>query len=223
MIVCFSKIFFRMKKISSISLYFLFFSFLLFSFSGCALFETGDARLHMFHTVILDPGHGGCDPGARAVKGVNEKQLSLDIAQRVKPLLEAEGYRVIMTRTNDTFIPLETRTAIANAHSNAIFVSIHFNASPKRHASGVETYYYCYGSEPLAAALFQELCRQRRCPRRGVKRAVFYVLSHNHCPATLLELGFVSNRQENALLQTPKMRQQLAKQIAAGIERARTI
>lgn len=200
---------------------FLLFLFPLFFFSGCAVFETGDSRLHTFHTIILDPGHGGCDPGARAVKGMDEKNLSLDVAQRVKPLLEAEGYRVIMTRNNDTFIPLETRTAIANAHSDAIFVSIHFNASPKRSASGVETYYYCYGSEPLAAALFQELCRERRCPRRGVKRAVFYVLSHNHCPATLLELGFVSNRKENAFLQTPQARQQLAKQIAAGIERAR--
>ena len=96
-------------------------------------------------------------------------------------------------------------------------MSIHFNASPKRSASGVETYYYCYGSEPLAAPLFQELCSQRRCPRRGVKRAVFYVLSHNHCPATLLELGFVSNRKENAFLQTPKFREQ----IAAGIAKSR--
>ena len=197
---------------------FLLLLFPLLFFSGCALFETRDSRLHTFHTVVLDPGHGGCDPGARAVKGMDEKNLSLDVAQRVKPLLEAEGYRVIMTRTNDTFIPLATRASIANAHSDAIFVSIHFNASPKRSASGVETYYYCYGSEPLAAALFQELCSQRRCPRRGVKRAVFYVLSHNHCPATLLELGFVSNRKENAFLQTPKFREQLAKQIAAGIE-----
>ena len=202
---------------------FLLLLFPLLFFSGCALFETRDSRLHTFHTVVLDPGHGGCDPGARAVKGMDEKQLSLDVAQRIKPLLEAKGYRVIMTRTNDTFIPLETRTGIANAHSDAIFVSIHFNASPKRSASGVETYNYCYGSEPLAAALFKELCCQRRCPRRGVKRAVFYVLSHNHCPATLLELGFVSNRQENAFLQTPKAHEQLAKQIVAGIERARII
>ena len=200
---------------------FLLLLFPLLFFSGCALVETRDSRLHTFHTVVLDPGHGGFDSGARAVKGMNEKLLALDVAQRVKPLLEAEGYRVIMTRTNDTFIPLETRASIANAHSDAIFVSIHFNSSPKRSASGVETYYYCYGSEPLASSLFQELCSQRRCSRRGVKRAVFYVLSHNHCPATLLELGFVSNRQENAFLQNPKTREQLAKKIAAGIERAR--
>jgi len=64
---------------------------------------------------VLDPGHGGCDPRARAVKGMDEKNLSLDVAQRVKPLLEAEGYRVIMTRTNDTFIPLAARASIANA------------------------------------------------------------------------------------------------------------
>lgn len=177
--------------------------------------------MHTFDTVILDPGHGGCDTGARPKKGMNEKALSLDVAERLKLLLEKEGYHVVMTRENDYFVPLEERVAIANKNSNAIFVSIHFNASPKRSASGVETYYYYSGSKPLAASLFHSLCSQRRCPRRGVKREVFYVLSHNHSPATLLELGFVSNRQENAFLQTPQARQQLAQQVATGIMKVR--
>lgn len=195
---------------------------LLLFFSGCALLETGDSRLHTFHTIVLDPGHGGYDTGARAKKGMHEKSLTLDVAQRLKPLLEKEGFNVVMTRDRDCFIPLEERVAIANRNSNAIFVSIHFNASPKRSASGLETYYYCSSSQPLAAALFHSLCIQRHCPRRGVKRANFYVLSHNHSPATLLELGFVSNAKENALLQNPKMRQQLAEQIAYGIMKLKT-
>lgn len=199
--------------------FYLFFPLLFFS--GCALFETADTRLHTFHTVVLDPGHGGCDSGARPVKGASEKTLALDVAQRLKPLLEEQGYRVVMTRTDDTFIPLETRVAIANAHADAIFISIHFNASPKRYASGLETYYYYSSSEPLAAALFKELCYERRCPRRGVKRSCFYVLNHNRQPATLLELGFVSHRKENAWLQTPQAREQIAKKIATGIVKAR--
>ncbi len=201
-----------MKKISV-----LFFPLFLLLFSGCAVLETRDARLHTFHTVILDPGHGGYDSGTRAQKGMSEKMLALDVAQRLKPLLEKEGCQVIMTRDRDCFTSLGERVALANKSNNAIFISIHFNASPKRSARGVETYYYCHSSEPLAATLFQELCAQRRCPRRGVKREVFYVLSHNHCPATLLELGFVSNRQENAFLQTPQAREQIAQQIARGI------
>lgn len=191
--------------------------------TSCASLETKDSRLHTFHTVVLDAGHGGYDSGTRAAKGIDEKNLNLDVVQRVKPLLEAQGYHVVMTRTNDTFVPLSTRTAIANSHPDSIFVSIHFNASPKRSVSGVETYYYQHTSEPLAATLFQELCHRHPCLHRGVKKASFYVLRHNHQPATLLELGFISNRKENSVLQTPKMRQQIAGQITEGITKTRTL
>lgn len=184
---------------------------------GCALFE--GAGLSNFHTVVLDPGHGGYDNGARAAKGLPEKMLTLDVARRVKPLLEAHGYRVIMTRTTDVFIPLGGRTDISNAHPDAAFVSIHFNSSPRRAATGVETYYYDRRSAPFAANILREIAPCYGSHSRGVKYARYYVLHHNERPATLLELGFISNPGENAILQDPRVRQRLAARIAEGIAR----
>jgi N-acetylmuramoyl-L-alanine amidase len=185
---------------------------------GCALFEEG-ASLSNFHTVVLDPGHGGYDNGAKAVRGLPEKMLTLDVARRVKPLLEARGYHVVMTRTTDVFIPLGGRTGISNAHSDAAFVSIHFNSASRRAANGVETYYYNPRSAPLARNVLNEIATCYGSHSRGTKYARYYVLHHNLRPATLLELGFVSNAQENNLLQNPSVRQRLAEKIAAGISR----
>jgi len=185
---------------------------------GCALFEQG-AGLSNFRTVVLDAGHGGYDNGAKAVKGLPEKMLTLDVARRVKPLLEARGYKVVMTRTTDVFIPLGGRTGISNSHPEAAFVSIHFNSAPRRAADGVETYYYDRRSAPLAANILREIACCYGSHNRGVKYARYYVLHHNERPATLLELGFVSNAKENAKLQDPRVRQILAEKIAAGIAR----
>lgn len=183
---------------------------------GCALFEEG-AGLSNFRTVVVDAGHGGYDNGAKARQGLPEKMLTLDVARRLKPLLEARGYHVVMTRTTDVFIPLGGRTGISNSHSDAAFVSIHFNCSPRRAADGVETYYYDRRSAPLAANILREIASCYGSHSRGVKYARFYVLRHNERPATLLELGFVSNAKENAKLQDPRVRQLLAERIAAGI------
>ena len=183
---------------------------------GCALFEEG-ASLSNFHTVVLDPGHGGYDNGAKAVRGLSEKMLTLDVARRVKPLLEARGYHVVMTRTTDVFIPLGTRTAIANSRTDAAFVSIHFNSASRRAANGVETFYYNPRSAPFARNILGEIATCYGSHSRGAKYARYYVLHHNQRPATLLELGFVSNPAENAKLQDPAVRQRLAERIAAGV------
>ena len=185
---------------------------------GCALFEEG-ASLSNFRTVVVDAGHGGYDNGARGRQGLSEKMLTLDVARRLKPLLEARGYHVVMTRTTDVFIPLGGRTAISNSHSDAAFVSIHFNCSPRRAADGVEIYYYDRRSAPFASNILREIATCYGSHSRGVKYARFYVLHHNQRPATLLELGFVSNPKENAKLQDPRVRQLLAERIAAGIAR----
>ncbi|MFI0348339.1 MAG: N-acetylmuramoyl-L-alanine amidase [Chthoniobacterales bacterium] len=187
--------------------------------SGCALFENGSS-LSNCHTVVVDPGHGGYDHGAHAVRGQDEKMLTMDTALRLKPLLQARGYHVIMTRSSDVFIPLGGRTALANAHPDALFVSIHYNCSPRHAASGIETYYYNRSSIRLADAVFRELIPVYGGHPRGVKQACYYVLHHNHRPAVLLELGFISNSHENAILQDPSTRQRLAEHIAAGIAKA---
>jgi len=185
---------------------------------GCALFEEG-AGLSNFRTVVLDPGHGGYDNGAQAARGLNEKMLALDVARRVKPLLESRGYHVVMTRNSDVFIPLGGRTGISNAHPDAAFVSIHCNWANRRSANGVEAYYYNPRSAPLAANILREIAGCYGSHSRGVKFARYYVLHHNERPATLLELGFISNGQENASLQDPSVRQRIAERIAIGISK----
>jgi N-acetylmuramoyl-L-alanine amidase len=188
----------------------------LFLLPGCALFEEG-ASLSNFRTVVVDAGHGGYDRGAKAARGMDEKMLTLDVARRLKPLLESRGYRVVMTRSTDVFIPLGGRTGISNAHPDAAFVSIHFNWAPRRSANGVETYYYNPRSAPFANNILREIAGCYGSHSRGVKFARYYVLHHNERPATLLELGFISNPAENARLQDPAVRQNLAQHIAVGI------
>ena len=186
---------------------------------GCALFEEGGAGLSDFRTVVIDPGHGGYDHGAHAVRGLDEKMLTLDVAQRLKPLLEERGYRVVMTRTTDVFIPLGGRTSISNSRPDSIFVSIHCNWAPKRSATGVEAYYYNPGSIRLARNILAEIASCYGSHSRGVKFARYYVLHHNERPATLVELGFISNVQEDLSLQSPGGRQKIAEKIAAGISK----
>ena len=103
--------------------------------------------------IVIDPGHGGHDPGDLGSK-VNESELVLDVALRLEKLLLNEpGFEVVMTRRTDVFIPLEERTAIANREQADLFLSIHANASRNRQASGVETYFLNFASEPEAAAV----------------------------------------------------------------------
>jgi len=101
--------------------------------------------------IVIDPGHGGHDTGTIGPTGLNEKDVVLDVALRLKKLLEhSTGCEVIMTRSDDTFIPLEERTAIANEKGADLFLSVHANASPDRNARGVETYYLNFTSSPEA-------------------------------------------------------------------------
>ena len=98
-------------------------------------------RLRPVQTVVLDPGHGGRDPGAMGVGGLREKDVTLRLARSLRPKLEALGFRVVMTRDDDRTIDLEERTAIAEASGGDLFVSLHANASRRRGAHGIETYY----------------------------------------------------------------------------------
>ncbi len=96
-------------------------------------------------TVVIDAGHGGHDRGGIPGQRIAEKVMTLDVAQRLRNVLEASGYHVVMTRDSDVFVPLGTRVAIANSYRNAIFVCVHFNATNRMGASGIETYFYSRG------------------------------------------------------------------------------
>ena len=168
-------------------------------------------------TVIIDAGHGGHDRGGIPGQRIAEKDMTLDVAQRLGNVLAASGYRVVMTRDSDVFVPLPTRVAIANSYRNAIFVCVHFNATKRMGAGGIETYFYSRDSLPLASAVHYYVAGGAPSANRGVRRRGYYVLRKTNVPAVLVECGFLTNPTEGAYAQTATYRQKLAEEIAAGV------
>ncbi len=169
-------------------------------------------------TVVIDAGHGGFDRGGIPRQRVPESMMNLDVAQRLKAILQASGYRVVMTRDSDVFIPLGTRVAIANSYRDAIFVCIHFNATPRSAASGIETYFYSSQSLGLASAIHYYVAGGAPSANRGVRRRGFFVLRRTTIPSVLVECGFLTNPNEAQYAQNSAYRQKLAMEIAHGIQ-----
>lgn len=194
--------------------------------------------------IVLDPGHGGKDDGgSNAALGLKEKALTLDIARRLKPLLEQRGYEVFLTRDRDVFIELPERAAIANRLGADLFVSIHFNAASDPAAKGAETFAMTPVGQPssnatafhrsqnqshpgnraedwseLAAFQMQQaLVSALGLQDRGVRRSRFAVLRDLNGPGILVEGAFMSNPQEARHLTQPASRQRLAEVYAEGI------
>jgi N-acetylmuramoyl-L-alanine amidase len=168
-------------------------------------------------TVVIDAGHGGHDRGGIPGQRVSEKEMTLDVARRLRNVLAASGYRVVMTRDSDVFVPLGTRTSIANSYRNAIFVSVHFNSATRRGASGIETYFYSRDSLSLASAIHHYVAGGAPSENRGVRRRGYFVLRRTNMPAVLVECGFLTNPTEAAYAQNASYRQKLAEEIAAGV------
>jgi N-acetylmuramoyl-L-alanine amidase len=215
-------------------------------------------------TIVIDPGHGGHDAGAMGPSGLQEKELTLDIARRVAALLQEElGVRVVLTRAQDQFLGLRERTALANRERADLFLSIHVNAAPDGSATGTETYFLsneatdgaarraaeyenrlitgdagARGGSPdvlrsilwdlaqsdfqqessrVAEAIQNNLDRALRRPSRGVKQAPFYVLGGAAMPAVLVEIGFISNPQEEQRLRDDGFRDRIARALVAGV------
>jgi len=188
-----------------------------FFLSACGSVSSHRSGSGFFDTVVIDAGHGGHDRGARAVKGNHEKVLALDISQRVSRILRASGLRVVETRTGDYFVPLDKRVSVSNRTRDSIFVSIHLNWARRSRASGVETFFYSPRSSRLAANIQREIVRPYGAKNRGIKPGRYYVLRKNKRPAVLVELGFISNANENNSLQKSHIRQKLAEAVARGI------
>jgi N-acetylmuramoyl-L-alanine amidase len=168
-------------------------------------------------TVVIDAGHGGHDRGGIPGQRIPEKDMTLDVAQRLKKVLAADGYRVVMTRESDVFVPLGTRVAIANSYRRGIFVCVHFNSAKRVGADGIETYFYGRDSLPLASAVHHHVAGGAPSPNRGVRRRGYYVLRKARVPAVLVECGFLTNPTEAAYISKPSYRQKLAEEIAAGV------
>ena len=166
--------------------------------------------------VVLDPGHGGTDYGAIR-EGINEKDLTLDMTQRVAAILKKKGYKTALTRTEDLYLGLQERCDFTEEENPEIFVSIHVNSAVATEPYGIETHYYHEPSKELAEVIQKHLVKEIDTKDRGVLKSKFYVINHTDVPAVLVETGFISNPSERAELVTEKRKQEAAKAIAEGI------
>jgi len=168
--------------------------------------------------VMLDPGHGGKDPGAVGIGGLQEKNVILPISLQVAALLEQQGVQTILTRSDDRFISLRGRVQLAEQTNVDLFVSIHANAISlsRPDVNGVETYYYRNG-RGLAEAIQNSLLQSTGMRNRGVKRGRFFVIRRTSMPSALVEVGFVTGAEDAPRLATPEFRSQIAQAIARGI------
>jgi len=169
--------------------------------------------------IVIDPGHGGKDPGAVGPSGIKEANINRQVALMVAEKLQKAGLSVKLTRTTDTFVDLQPRCDIANSFGADYFVSIHCNSAGTPEAKGTETYCYKFGGkgEILAKAIQAELIAATGRANRGVKTANFYVLRQTNMPAALTELAFISNPEEERLLGSPDYQEKCATAIAGGI------
>jgi N-acetylmuramoyl-L-alanine amidase len=170
--------------------------------------------------VVVDPGHGGPDPGTVGIGGLRETDIVLDIGRQVADLLERQGVTAVLTRTGEYDLGLEPRVAMAGRLRASVFVSIHANAInlSRPDISGLETYYYDSGKE-LAEVIHETILEDTGVRDRRVRRARFYVLRHTAMPAVLVETGFVTGAEDAAKLSDPGYRSQMASAIARGILR----
>jgi N-acetylmuramoyl-L-alanine amidase len=222
------------------------------------------AAAHPLKVMVIDPGHGGHDAGATGPSGVQEKDVVLDVSRRIARMVEdGLGIKVLMTRGNDTFIPLRDRTTFANKQRADLFVSIHANAHPRALSEGVEVYFlsseasdresrqvaaiengvvqlenpasrpkgdvlkamlwelaqseFQRDSSHLAETVLDSMTQSLRLVPRGVKQAGFYVLGGATMPAILIEIGFLTNHNEERKLGTPSHREAVARAIYAGL------
>jgi N-acetylmuramoyl-L-alanine amidase len=173
------------------------------------------------YRVVIDPGHGGPDPGAVGIRGIRESEIVLDISLQVARLLEAKGVQVTLTRTAEVDVDLPPRVSIANRVGANAFVSIHANAisMARPDVNGIETFYYSdRRSARLAAHLQQQMLNvSPGSPNRGVKRGRFFVIRRTTMPAALIEMGFVTGNIDSPRLASSAHRRRLALAIANGI------
>lgn len=180
---------------------------------------------HAKPLIILDPGHGGSDEGAK-VHYFMEKRLTLMTSLLVRKYLEEMGYRVLMTRSKDVFIPLPRRVSMANKTKAVLFASIHYNSSPSPDAHGIEVFYHggsdakrLNQSRKLATSVLGELISHTTALSRGIKNGNFHVIRETSMPAILIEAGFMTNHEERTNLRDKKYLEKISKGIAIGIDK----
>lgn len=196
--------------------------------------------------VVIDAGHGGNDSGAIAAD-VLEKNLALDVAQRLDRLVRARGLSTLLTRSGDEYVSLGQRAAAANHQRDCVFVSIHFDDADRAAASGIGTFYAAQKnglqpalvswlpflqrisavpanngrSQSLAGFVEETLVERTKAVNRGARPEQFYVIANVRHPAILIEGGFLTNKEDVEKLIQPEYREKLAGAISDGIIRYR--
>lgn len=178
-------------------------------------------------TIIIDPGHGGDDQGAKSlVKPIySEKNFNLVAARFLKQDLEQMGYTTTMTRDKDVFVTLDRRARSGTLPANEIFVSVHFNAAQSPEAEGIEVFYYdakdsqqrTTQSKALAQAVYKQVIAATDAKPRGVKHGNYHVIRESAVPAILIEGGFLTHPGELEKIKDPAYLKKLSWGIAQGI------
>jgi len=173
--------------------------------------------------IVLDAGHGGSDPGAAGTLGNQEKDFTLAVTRLLKEQLEqVKGIQIVETRSGDTYPTLQDRVQIAEDVQADLFLSIHAN-SFKPETRGTETYYYTEKSKEFATILHKYLIEATGFPDRGVKKQNFYVIKNTTMPSSLLEIGFLTNKEENQRMLDPVFQRNLAEKLSQAIYEYYTI
>jgi N-acetylmuramoyl-L-alanine amidase len=168
--------------------------------------------------VVVDPGHGGKDSGAPGIGGLLEKDVILPIGKRVASILEQKGITVVMTRNADFFVDLKPRVDLAERVNATLFVSIHANSVDSRpNVNGLEVYYYDSGyrlAESVRTTILQNISTIKD---RGTRKARFYVLRKSSMPSILVEVGYMTGREDNPRLGSTEYQNRMADAIARGV------
>lgn len=174
--------------------------------------------VHKVYRIVIDPGHGGKDPGASGASGRYEKHFNLELSKKVADrLMKESDFQAYLTRWDDTFIELEDRAAVANRIDADLFISIHGNTFTKP-ISGTETYYFGGPSLHFAQVMHQHVLAATKMPDRKVREENFKVLRLTQMPAVLLEIGYLSNESDESLMLTSEFQDKVADSIVAAIK-----
>lgn len=170
------------------------------------------------YNIILDPGHGGIDPGALGLHGEKEKSLTEDMTNVIAEKLRSEGATVLLTRSKDSYVSLQERVRISESYLTDAFISVHFNAFTSQASNGVSTHYFADGAErELAQHIQTALNKHTNLTNRGVKQDNYYVLRENNDLSILVELGFITNPHDLEVIQDPHYSSQIADAIFEGL------
>ncbi|MCJ7839932.1 N-acetylmuramoyl-L-alanine amidase [Lederbergia sp. NSJ-179] len=168
--------------------------------------------------VVIDPGHGGRDQGATGSNGTLEKNLTLEIGNLLAHKLDKAGFNVVLTRSTDEYISLESRTEQANVEQADAFISLHYDSIDNQQVEGHTSYYYNEQDRILAETIHNNITEAVQLRDRGVRFGDYYVLRENTRPSILLELGYLSNPQEEQTVKSKTFREQTANAIVDGIK-----